>query len=77
LSEERYDPLAVLDELLKEREQELSIEPLKNVDFLQQRCSGCGDKMTIGKGDTLYAGRWYHRSCWAARRGTAQTKKPN
>jgi hypothetical protein len=75
LSDQEFDPLAELDGLLKEREKELNLTSLRDADFLRQVCSRCGKEMTVGKGVTLYGGRWYHRGCWASSKASIRAPK--
>jgi hypothetical protein len=59
----------VIAELVEERRRDLeAAASMQEVDFLEQRCYGCGERMIVGKGDTLYGGNWYHGSCWASRK---------
>lgn len=66
MSEQDIDE-RVIAELVEERKRDLeAAASMKSVDFLEQRCFTCGERMTVGKGDTLYGGNWFHRSCWAS-----------
>jgi hypothetical protein len=57
----------VIAELVEERKRDLrAAASLQEVDFLKQRCFACGERMVVGKGDTLYGGSWYHGRCWAS-----------
>ena len=63
-------PQRQIDELMQERERAIS-EALGDRDYLKQSCTGCGKDMVIGRGDRLFAGRWYHSECWARMGGVA------
>ncbi len=56
---------------MQERERALSQALGEANDYLRQNCAGCGKEMLIGKGDKLFAGRWFHAQCWELTSGVA------